>query len=188
MGRALIVVDVQRDFCEGGSLPVPGGRALARRIHDWLPDAKGYSKRYPTKDFHNRAPSNNNRHFSDSPNFKSTWPAHCVAGSSGANFMYPLTYAAFLDTFKKGRGVAAYSGFEGVGVMSGKTLDEVLRTEGIEEVDICGIALDYCVLATAQDAVTKGYHVRILRDMCVSIGPIDEVVFPYGVKVVDSGN
>lgn len=191
MVKALIVVDVQRDFCEGGSLAVPGGREVAKRIKLYR-DTRPYDQYLATKDTHFYG-SDNDGHFGHPPDYIDSWPAHCVAGKSGANFMLPLQYSLFFDTFKKGYGHAAYSGFEGVGAVTKLTLREYLltRTPKVDEVDICGIAYDYCVLATAKDAVKFGFKTRVLKDLSPCIAPVKDLVdqkfLEVGVEVVDSG-
>lgn len=178
MTRALVVVDVQRDFCEGGSLAVAGGKQAAKDIADYIDkarNAKLYNVIVATKDYHHALIDpiqTNDGHFSNIPNFRDSWPPHCVRGTSGANFMRPLTYAKFDDTFRKGQGVAAYSGFEGVGVYSRLTMHEFLRgRHNIREIDVCGIAYDYCIKATIQEAYAFDYDCAVLENLCPSIGP-----------------
>jgi len=171
MTAALIVVDVQRDFCEGGSLAVTGGKDLALRLgKDVLPNAKTtYELVVATKDYH-LPHSSNDGHISDTPDYVNTWPAHCVSDTSGSWFQHPLTSHLFDDIFKKGRGIAAYSGFEGVGWM-GFTLHELLKQREVTDIDVVGIAFDYCVQATAKSAGELGYNVTVIKDMTVSVNP-----------------
>lgn len=177
MTNALIVVDIQRDFCEKGRLPVAGGKDLARRTFEMVNKARqqGHTYNYivATKDFHKRE-GDNDGHFGDPPDYVNSWPKHCTSDTSGANFMYPLTSQLFHDVFKKGRGVAAYSGFEGVGGVSKFTLHEFLRGQGVTEVIICGIAFDYCVKATALDAAKLGYKTSVWKDYTVSVNPAND--------------
>ena len=177
---ALIVVDVQNDFCEGGSLAVQGGCQLAKAV--WNYTAKktqmDFARVLGTKDWHN-AGTDNHGHLSDVPDYKNTWPHHCIGGSWGSNYRAPLTTVVFDDTFKKGRGIPAYSGFQGVGVSTNKLLEEYLRTAKIEELYVCGIATDYCVKATVLDGLDKGFKVTVLSDLTVAVsdkqGALDEM-------------
>lgn len=108
--RALIIVDVQNDFCEGGSLAVTGGAALARAISDYLAEAADYHHVVATKDFH----IDPGDHFSGTPDYSSSWPPHCVSGTPGADFHPSLDTSAIEAVFYKGAYTGAYSGFEGV--------------------------------------------------------------------------
>ena len=116
MKRALIVVDVQNDFCEGGSLAVHGGAAVAHRIgellHHWTekdPKAPDYAVAVATRDHH----VDPGDHFSDDPDFDHSWPPHCVVGTDGEAFHPNLDPQPFDAVFLKGEHAAAYSGFEG---------------------------------------------------------------------------
>jgi nicotinamidase/pyrazinamidase len=156
--RALIVVDVQNDFCEGGSLGVTGGGAVARGITGYLAAHGGdYAAVLASRDYH-VDPGN---HFSTQPDYKSSWPPHCVAGTPGARFHPDLDTGLVHEVFSKGAHTAAYSGFEG-STDSGVPLADWLRDRRITELDVAGIASDYCVLATAIDAVAAGWHTRVL--------------------------
>lgn len=163
--RALIVVDVQNDFCEGGSLAVAGGTAVARAINTLLAGLHGYGHVVATKDFHIDPGS----HFSDHPDFVDSWPPHCVAGSTGADFAAELDPAPFEAVFLKGAHTAAYSGFEGT--CDGVSLADWLHNHGVDAVDIAGIATDYCVRATARDAVRAGFDTRVLVDLTAGVAP-----------------
>ena len=163
--RALIVVDVQNDFCEGGSLAVAGGTAVARAIDELLSGPHGYGHVVATKDFH----IDPGPHFSDHPDFVDSWPPHCVAGSTGADFSPGLNPAHFEAVFLKGAYSAAYSGFEGT--CEGTGLADWLQARGVDSVDIAGIATDYCVRATAQDAVSAGFDTRVLVTMTAGVNP-----------------
>lgn len=161
MGTALIVVDVQNDFCEGGSLGLPGGAAAAAAISE-LAASGGYSAVVATRDYH----IDPGAHFSETPDFKDSWPRHCVAGTAGASFHPALDVVPIKAVFSKGEYSAAYSGFEGA-AGDGKTLDAWLRENDITDVDVVGIATDFCVRATALDAKTAGFGVRVLLDLTV---------------------
>jgi nicotinamidase/pyrazinamidase len=173
MLRALIVVDVQNDFCEGGSLAVPGGAEAAFRIsemlHHWSgkdPKAPDYHVAVATRDHH----VDPGDHFSDRPDFDRSWPPHCVVGTDGEAFHPNLDPQPFDAVFLKGEHAAAYSGFEGR-TTDGSTLADWLRGHDITHVDVCGIATDYCVRATALDAVRAGFETRLLSRLCAGVAP-----------------
>ncbi len=173
MKRALLVVDVQNDFCEGGSLPVMGGAAVAHKIsrvlHSWSQqdlDAPDYSVAVATQDHH----IDPGGHFSASPDFVDTWPPHCRAGSDGFAFHPNLDPQPFDAVFLKGEYAAAYSGFEGR-TSDGVPLADWLRAAGVTDVDVCGIATDYCVRATVLDALREGFSVTVLSDLCAGVAP-----------------
>lgn len=175
MAKALVVVDVQNDFCEGGALAVAGGTAVAERIMDYLNEHEHeYDSVVFTKDWHQPWPHTNGGHFSEAPDFKTTWPVHCEQNSVGA-MLHAFVGLAHATTrrggliFYKGDGRPDYSGFQGVNEFE-QTLDGFLRERGITELDICGIAGDFCVKETAVDAVLKGFDVNILADLVVSVG------------------
>ena len=165
--RALLVVDVQNDFCEGGSLAVAGGAAAASAITDFLasPAAGRYDHIAATLDHH----IDPGPHFSAEPDFVDSWPAHCVAGTPGAQFHPALDTGRFEEVFRKGEYAAAYSGFEGLS--DGFTsLADWLASHEVAGVDIAGIATDYCVKMTAVDAVKLGFEVRVLIDLTAGVG------------------
>jgi nicotinamidase/pyrazinamidase len=165
--RALIIVDVQNDFCEGGSLAVPGGAAVARAISARLAaSGHGYQHVVATLDYH----VDPGDHFSAEPNFYSTWPPHCRAGTPGAEFHPGLDTAGIQEVFRKGAHAAAYSGFEGSSA-DGRTLAGWLRERGVTDVDVAGIATDYCVRATAADAAGAGFGTRVLLDLTAGVDP-----------------
>jgi nicotinamidase/pyrazinamidase len=164
--RALIIVDVQNDFCEGGSLAVTGGAAVARAISERLGANHGYGHVVATKDFHVDPGS----HFSDHPDYAASWPPHCVAGTDGADFHPDLDTAPVEAVFFKGAHAAAYSGFEGADE-AGTPLADWLRARGVDEVDVAGIATDYCVHATAADAARAGFATRVLLDLTAAVSP-----------------
>ncbi|MET9265429.1 isochorismatase family protein [Amycolatopsis sp. NPDC004079] len=161
MGTALIVVDVQNDFCEGGSLGLPGGAAAAAAISRRMADG-GYTHIVATRDHH----IDPGDHFSDTPDFNTSWPRHCVAGTAGASFHSALDVVPVEAVFSKGEYTAAYSGFEGKSG-DGKTLEEWLRAHEVTDVEVVGIATDFCVRATALDAAQAGFNVQVLLDLTV---------------------
>ncbi|GAB3396574.1 isochorismatase family protein [Amycolatopsis echigonensis] len=161
MGTALIVVDVQNDFCEGGSLGLPGGAAAATAISRRMADG-GYAHIVATRDHH----IDPGDHFSDTPDFNTSWPPHCIAGTAGASFHSELDVVPVEAVFSKGEYSAAYSGFEGKSG-DGKTLEEWLRAHEVTDVDVVGIATDFCVRATALDAAGAGFNVHVLLDLTV---------------------
>lgn len=157
-------VDVQNDFCEGGSLAVTGGAALARAISDYLAEAADYHHVVATKDFH----IDPGDHFSGTPDYSSSWPPHCVSGTPGADFHPSLDTSAIEAVFYKGAYTGAYSGFEGVDE-NGTPLLNWLRQRGVDEVDVVGIATDHCVRQTAEDAVRNGLATRVLVDLTAGV-------------------
>lgn len=184
MSRALIVVDVQNDFCEGGSLAVPGGAQIAADITDYIETSAGrYAVVAATQDWHIDPGS----HFSQTPDYVDSWPEHCVADTPGAS-LHPDLDSELVDAFfRKGQYEAAYSGFEGVQapdveVPTGDpdaeedadaeeplSLDDWLRENDVDEVVIVGLAADYCVKATALDAVAAGYDTAVIPELCRGI-------------------
>jgi nicotinamidase/pyrazinamidase len=163
--RALIITDVQNDFCEGGSLAVAGGTAVAGRINSLLADGDhGYTHVVATQDHH----VDPDGHFSSHPDYKDTWPPHCVAGTTGADFHPNLDTGPIEKVFRKGEYAAAYSGFEG-SEETGTPLADWLRQRGVDSVDIVGIATDYCVRATAIDAAQAGFRTRVLLDFTAGV-------------------
>ncbi|WP_102143550.1 isochorismatase family protein [Mycobacterium hubeiense] len=164
--RALIIVDVQNDFCEGGSLAVTGGATVAQRITELLASRPDYAHIVATKDYH----IDPGDHFSDQPDYQRSWPPHCVVGTSGADFHPAFDSAAVEAVFTKGEYSAAYSGFEGTDE-SGTSLADWLRQRGVDAVDVVGIATDYCVKATAADAAKAGFATRVLQDLTAGVAP-----------------
>ncbi|MFB6816161.1 isochorismatase family protein [Streptomyces sp. NPDC056347] len=169
MHRALIVVDVQNDFCEGGSLAVAGGADVAAAITDLIGDAQaGYRHVVATRDHH----IDPGDHFSDRPDFEHSWPAHCVAGTEGVGFhpnFAPAVASGAIDAvFDKGAYAAAYSGFEGIDE-NGAGPADWLRERRVTEVDVVGIATDHCVRATALDAVRAGFTTHVLLDLTAGV-------------------
>jgi nicotinamidase/pyrazinamidase len=170
MHRALIVVDVQNDFCEGGSLAVQGGADVAAAITDLVGQTAGTSYRHvvATRDHH----VDPGPHFSDRPDFETSWPRHCVAGTEGVgfhpNFAPAVASGAVNAVFDKGAYAAAYSGFEGTDE-NGESLADWLRGRQVTEVDVVGIATDHCVRATALDAARAGFATRVLLDLTAGV-------------------
>jgi nicotinamidase/pyrazinamidase len=162
MTRALIVVDVQNDFCEGGSLAVPGGAAVAAAITGHIPSA-GYDHVVATRDHH----IDPGPHFAEHPDFLETWPAHCVVGTGGVELHPALDREPLEAIFDKGEFAAAYSGFEGAA--DGIPLADWLRERGVDAVDVVGIATDHCVRATALDAVGNGFATRVLLTLTAGV-------------------
>jgi nicotinamidase/pyrazinamidase len=166
--RAVIVVDCQNDFCEGGSLAVDGGAAAVDRIARYLRNgANADAVIVATRDHH----VDPRGHFSATPDFVDTWPAHCVVGTPGAEPHPNLGPAMdrISAWFLKGANDAAYSGFEGREASSGRLLDDHLRAEQVDRVDVIGIATDHCVAATARSALEAGYAVRVLPLLCAAV-------------------
>ncbi|MGQ5417673.1 isochorismatase family protein [Nocardioides sp. MAHUQ-72] len=171
--RALIVVDVQNDFCEGGSLPVAGGAQVAHDIaeilHHWVtkdPKAPDYAHVVATKDHH----IDPGAHWSRDPDYVESWPVHCKVGTDGEAFHPNLDPQPFDAIFLKGDHAAAYSGFEGH-TDTGAGLADWLRRHDVTHVDVCGLATDHCVRATALDAVANGFETRVLTRLCAGVAP-----------------
>ena len=169
MGRALVVVDVQVDFCEGGALGVEGGNRVAADIAALLADPHGYDAVVATRDHHIDPGS----HFSEEPDFVDSWPPHCVVGTPGQELHPALRDVPFDAVFDKGSYEAAYSGFEGSigGTNEGEDLAEWLLEHEVTHVDVVGLATDYCVRATALDSATAGFTTRILIDLTAPVHP-----------------
>ena len=189
MAKALLVVDVQNDFCEGGSLAVAGGAAIASKISDYL-KSSDYDLVIGSRDWHD--PDNNNSgHFADSgtdPDFTNSWPRHCVAGSNGADYHPNLSSELIQTHILKGQGAHGYSAFEGV-TEGSESLTEVLKAHGIEQLDVVGIATDHCVLASALDANKLGLRVRVISSLTAGVSPEStekaiDLLVDSGVEVV----
>ncbi len=170
MKTALLIVDVQNDFCPGGALATARGDEVATRIAELIAGADGQAREYDyvvaTQDWH----IDPGAHFSETPDFVDSWPKHCVAGSEGAQIRRPVPTDQIDQFFKKGHYTAAYSGFEGVNDAD-QRLADWLREHDIARLDVCGIATDHCVRATVLDALKEGFEVRVLQDMC---SPVDD--------------
>jgi nicotinamidase/pyrazinamidase len=167
--RALLIVDVQPTFCEGGELAVTGGNQVADRIAEHLgAHRQQYQLTVTSQDWH----LDPGDHFSEHPDFVDTWPPHGLVGTANAE-LHPAVAGALGSsgadvTIKKGLYEAAYSAFDGT-APDGRTLTEVLRGAGIDEVDVCGIAESHCVRASALDALAAGLSVRLLTDLTVPV-------------------
>ena len=168
---ALLVVDVQPTFCEGGALPVEGGNAVASGVAELLAGEHDYDLVVTTQDWH----IDPGDHFSDEPDFVDTWPPHGVAGTAEAELHPALDPVVDrIDArVRKGMHAAAYSGFEGIDD-NGRSLDDVLAAAGITNVDVVGLAFDHCVRATAVDAAANGYATTVLDDLAASVAPETE--------------
>lgn len=184
-----MVVDVQNDFCEGGSLAVSGGQAVAKKISDYIKSAD-YELVVASRDWHD-ADNNNSGHFADSasePDYKSSWPIHCVAESEGANYHPNLELDLIQEHVYKGQGAHGYSAFEGV-TEAGSTLAELLSDNSIDQLDVVGIATDHCVLASALDAKKLGLNVRVISSLTAGVSAesteraIDSLI-DNGVEVI----
>lgn len=172
MTRALFIVDVQNDFTERGALGVDGGDAVAERISAFLAAHAGeYELVVASRDWHDAdADSDNGGHFSDAPDFIDTWPPHCVAGTYGAEYDEVFDTSGVDHHLKKGQGAPAYSLFEGH-TDDGRTATALLEEHGILDVDLVGIATDYCVRASALDALAAGRRIRVFTDLIAGVHP-----------------
>lgn len=169
--RGLLIVDVQNDFCEGGALGVEGGTAVAQGISAWLREnADDYAVILASRDWHN-ADDDNQGHFAPAgaqPDFVTTWPVHCVAGTPGADYHPALDLGAVTHHIAKGQGKPAYSLFEGVDA-DGQSAMDILSAARVDSLDVVGIATDYCVRASALDAKAAGFEVRVLTDLVAAV-------------------
>ncbi|WP_232664692.1 isochorismatase family protein [Pseudonocardia sp. TRM90224] len=161
--KAIVVVDVQNDFCEGGSLAVAGGAAVAAAVSEELRTG-AYDHVVATRDHH----IDPGAHFSDTPDFVDSWPPHCRRGTPGASFHPELDVARIEAVFDKGAYTAAYSGFEGA-EPGGTALRDWLAAHDVTAVDVVGIATDHCVRATALDAAAAGFTTTVLLDLCAGV-------------------
>ncbi len=190
--RALLIIDVQNDFTEGGALGVDGGAAVAAGITEYLhAHALDYDVVFASRDWHS-ATGDNGGHFAThgAPDYVVTWPPHCVAGTLGAEY-HPALDTSFVDIHvRKGQGVPAYSIFEGT-TDDGETVLQKLDELGVTDVDVVGIATDYCVRASALDALAAHRRVRVLTDLIAGVAAessaaaLDELA-AAGVTVVAS--
>lgn len=191
MTRALLVIDVQNDFCEGGALACEGGAAVAAKISSFLADHKeSYDFVIASRDWHTPNDSNDG-HFPPAgiePDYVKTWPLHCIAGTQGAEYHPNLDISLIDAHIKKGQSANGYSIFDGV-TEDGLTFTDFLESNAITEVDVVGIATDYCVRASALDSVRKGLQVRVISSLTAGVSPesiekaIDEMV-DSGIAVV----
>ena len=162
-----MIVDVQNDFCEGGSLAVQGGAATAAAISRHVAaEAEAYAHVVASRDYH----IDPGDHFSDEPDFSGSWPAHCVADTAGARFHQDFDTSRVEAVFSKGANSAAYSVFEGTDE-AGTPLVVWLRERGVAELDVVGIATDHCVRATALDAARHGFTTRVLLSLTAGVHP-----------------
>jgi nicotinamidase/pyrazinamidase len=166
MARALIVVDVQNDFCEGGSLPVEGGGAVAAAISTAVRSEDRWDHVVATRDHH----VDPGPHFSDTPDYVDSWPPHCRWGTPGASFHPALDVARIEAVFDKGEHEPAYSGFQGA-EPGGTPLVDWLHAHDVDEVDVAGLATDHCVRATALDAVAAGFTTTVRLDLSAGVAP-----------------
>jgi nicotinamidase/pyrazinamidase len=172
MGRALFIIDVQNDFTEGGALGVDGGEAVASGVSALLAEHRAaYDLVFASRDWHD-ADNDNGGHFAldTDPDFVDTWPVHCVAGTFGAEYHDDLTTRSIDVHIRKGQGKPAYSIFEGT-AEEGGTVVELLDSHGITDIDIAGLATDYCVRASALDALERGRDVRVITDLVAGVAP-----------------
>ena len=181
MTTALIVVDVQLDFCEGGSMGVDGGAATAEAISHFLRASAGrYTHVVASRDYH----EDPGDHFSSTPNYVDTWPPHCRVGHAGAAFHPDLDVSEIEEVFSKGQFVAAYSAFEGRDT-DGQLLADWLRERGVDTVEVVGIATDHCVRATALDAVRAGFATTVHLDL--TTGVLRETTDQARAEMADAG-
>jgi nicotinamidase/pyrazinamidase len=162
MGKAVLVVDVQNDFCEGGSLAVSGGTEVAEAITARLAEG-GYDHVVATRDHH----IDPGAHFSQHPDFVASWPPHCRVGTSGVELHPALDRSRLEAIFDKGEYQAAYSGFEGVS--DGTSLADWLRAHDVDTVEIIGLTTDYCVRSTALDATAGGFATTVRLDLTAGV-------------------
>ncbi|MDQ4214397.1 isochorismatase family protein [Microbacterium sp. ASV81] len=192
MTRALLIVDVQNDFTEGGALAVTGGDAVASGVSAFLEQHAGdYDVVVASRDWH-EADSDNGGHFAAEPDYIDTWPVHCVAGTDGADYDPLLVTGAITHHVRKGQGKPAYSMFEGA-TEGGETVAEILSAHGVLTADVVGIATDHCVRASATDAMAHGVHVRILTDLVAGVGEESSAaalaeLAHAGAELVESGS
>lgn len=171
MTRALFIVDVQNDFTERGALGVVGGDEVAECITRFLGDhARDYAIVVASRDWHDGDNDNGGHFASGEPDFVDTWPVHCVAGTHGAEYDEGFDTSSVTHHLKKGQGRPAYSLFEGV-ADDGMTAAQLLELHGIIDIDIVGLATDYCVRASALDAIEHGRHVRVFTDLVAGVHP-----------------
>lgn len=191
MSKALLIVDVQNDFCEGGSLAVEGGIQVARGIRAYLENyGEDYEIVVATRDWH-EPDRDNGGHISAEPDFIDTWPPHCIIGTPGAEYhpeLWPEGGRYPHEEVRKGTGYPAYSGFEGVNA-EGKLLREIFEQANVTQVDVVGLAFDYCVRASAIDATQAGFSARVLRDLTAAIhqdGSAEAAMTAAGVTIMSS--
>lgn len=196
--RALLIVDVQPDFCEGGALAVSGGHQVAQAIAEYL-SADDYEMVVASQDWHLAPPHTNCGHFAlgAEPDFVTSWPVHCVVDTPGAQLHPAISQIQLDHVVRKGTGTQSYSAFEGVTHddldMPSSSLLTILRSRGIGEIDVCGLATDYCVRASVLDALGTGFAVRVLTDLIAGVaGSSSEVALKdmaaAGAQLVSSAD
>lgn len=170
MSRALLIVDLQNDFTEGGALAITGGDAVASAVSAFLrAHADEYDVIVASRDWHH-PDGDNGGHFAEEPDFQRTWPEHCVAGTEGAEYDLLLATDAVTHHVRKGHGMPAYSMFEGA-TENDETVAALLSEHGVINADVVGLATDHCVRASALDAIEHGVHVRVLTDLVAGVSP-----------------
>lgn len=172
MSKVLFVIDVQNDFCEGGSMGVAGGAQVAANITGYIKQHPEYDAVIASRDWHD-AHNDNGGHIAwppAEPNFTESWPPHCISGTEGAD--YHPNFDSSLVNFHivKGQGKPSYSIFEGE-TFDGESLPKLLDRLAVDEIDVVGIATDYCVLASALDAKLSGRNVRVLAHLTAGVAP-----------------
>lgn len=167
--KALIIVDLQRDFIDG-SLAVPGAETVAENVAKYLEDIsyRPTNVNQVSDDTYSDVVASMDAHVKPGAHFVD-WPKHCVFGTDGFELDRALQFCGVdLHLFFKGANEAAYSAFEGRDVF-GASLESHLRQLFVRSVDICGLATDYCVEATALDAVRLGFATTVLTDMVAAV-------------------
>ena len=179
--RALLVIDVQVDFCEGGALACSGGAAVAAAITQHIKaNGSAYDFVIASRDWHTPNDSNGG-HFP-------LWPLHCIAGEPGADYHSALDNSLVDFHIKKGQGSHGYSFFEG-STDEGETAAQLLERLGVTDIDVVGVATDHCVRASALDAKQLGFNARVITSLTAGVdartteAAIDEMV-DCGVSVV----
>lgn len=170
MKKALIIVDVQNDFIEGGSLAVEGGYGLSKKIADLAKSGAldKYDLVITTQDWHIEPGS----HFNENPDYINSWPVHCVADTFGSNIVKTLAEALenITDhTIIKGMYSDDYSGFDGEEKGTGRLLEDILKESQIEEVYIIGLATDFCVSASALASSKLDFKTYVIVDLVEGI-------------------
>jgi nicotinamidase/pyrazinamidase len=172
MTRALFIIDVQNDFTEGGALGVDGGAAVAAGVSAFLAQHPlAYEHVFASRDWHD-LDNDNGGHFArdTAPDYAATWPVHCVAGTEGAEYHPALSTDAVTVHIRKGQGTPGYSIFEGT-TEDGQTVGALLSEHGVTDLDVVGLATDFCVRASTLDALEHGQHVRVITDLVAGVGP-----------------
>lgn len=189
MPRALLIIDVQNDFCEGGALAVAGGAAVAGKISKYL-ESSSYELVVASRDWHD-SDNDNSGHFAQAgqdPNYTTNWPVHCLAETPGAAYHPNLDTSSIDEHIYKGQGKNGYSIFEGI-TKNGHSFEQLLAQNQIDEVDVVGIATDHCVLASAMDSKSHGLKVRVISSLTAGVShasteaAIDQMI-DNGIEVV----